>query len=125
MAFYKPIAKGNADFEIDIPQFSGDMRIMASAYKDKAFAAKSSNMKVADPLVISAGIPRFLSPKDTLDMSVTLTNTTAKADNSKTTLSLSGPLSVVGASSSSTQLAANSEGATSYQIVAKPEIGQG
>jgi uncharacterized protein YfaS (alpha-2-macroglobulin family) len=51
---------------------------MAVAYKDKAFGASSDHMKVADPIVISAALPRFLSPKDSVEMSVMLSNTTEK-----------------------------------------------
>ena len=55
---------GKTNFSIDIPQFSGDLRVMAVAYKDNAFGSANSNMKVADPIVISTGVPRFLTPGD-------------------------------------------------------------
>jgi uncharacterized protein YfaS (alpha-2-macroglobulin family) len=69
---------GEAQYTVDIPQFSGDLRIMAVAYKDNAFGAASQNMKVADPVVISTSMPRFLSPEDALKIPVTLSNTTNK-----------------------------------------------
>ena len=66
---------GEAEFEVDIPQFSGDLRIMAVAYKDNAFGSSNKNMKVADPIVISTALPRFLSPTDEVIVPVNISNT--------------------------------------------------
>jgi uncharacterized repeat protein (TIGR01451 family) len=102
-------ASGEASYTIDIPQFSGDLRIMACAYKDKSFGSADMHMKVADPIVISAGIPRFLSPHDTLLMPVTLTNTTSRAADATAKISLTGPLKIAGDISKTVSLKANSE----------------
>ncbi|MEJ7659940.1 MAG: alpha-2-macroglobulin family protein [Hymenobacter sp.] len=63
-------------YRVRVPQFSGALRVMAVAYKDDAFANAEQTMKVADPVVISTALPRFMSPGDTIDVPVTLTNTT-------------------------------------------------
>jgi uncharacterized protein YfaS (alpha-2-macroglobulin family) len=89
-------SSGEATCSVDIPQFSGDLRVMAVAYKDRSFGSAEKHIKVADPLVISASIPRFLSPGDTLYMPVTLTNTTAKEMNANASLQFSGLLFAVG-----------------------------
>jgi uncharacterized protein YfaS (alpha-2-macroglobulin family) len=60
----------------DIPQFSGSLRVMAVAYEGKKFGAAEKNIKVADPIVISAGVPRFVSPNDKLMVPATISNTT-------------------------------------------------
>ena len=83
---------GEAEFSVDVPQFSGDLRVMAVAYKDNAFGSANSNMKVADPIVISAGVPRFLTPGDQLDLPVNLSNTTKQVATVTARLSLTGPL---------------------------------
>ena len=54
---------------------------MAVAYKDQSFGSAENTMTVADPIVISTALPRFLSPGDTVTVPVTLSNTTAKATN--------------------------------------------
>ena len=86
---------GEAEFTIDIPQFSGDLRVMAVAYKGNAFGSANQSLKVADPIVISAGVPRFLSPGDELDLPVTMSNTTKNAAQVTARLSVSGPLEIV------------------------------
>ncbi|WP_139924433.1 MG2 domain-containing protein [Hymenobacter sp. DG01] len=69
-------ASGKVRYKLQVPQFSGAVRIMAVAYKNDAFGSAEHTMRVADPVVISTALPRFLSPGDTIDVPVTLTNTT-------------------------------------------------
>ncbi|WP_159451960.1 alpha-2-macroglobulin family protein [Hymenobacter roseosalivarius] len=69
-------AQGKVRYRVRVPQFSGALRVMAVAYKGEAFGAAEHTMRVADPVVISTSLPRFLSPGDTIDVPVTLTNTT-------------------------------------------------
>jgi len=80
----KTNSRGEATYEIDIPKFSGDLRIMVVAYKNKAFGSASTNMKVADPLVVTAGLPRFFSPNDEIEMPINISNTTSKNANART-----------------------------------------
>lgn len=116
---------GEAQFEFDVPQFSGELRLMAVAYNNDNFGSKEATMKVADPLVISTALPRFLSPKDTITVPVTLTNTTTKMANGTAKISVTGPLQVVGAASQSVSLAPNSESRAVFQVVAKSSIALG
>jgi uncharacterized protein YfaS (alpha-2-macroglobulin family) len=88
-------ANGLVRYKVRVPQFSGALRVMAVAYKDDAFGNAEQTMKVADPVVISTALPRFASPGDTLDVPVTLTNTTNANVYMKTTISLNGLLESV------------------------------
>ena len=121
----KSDSRGRVEYEVDIPQFSGDLRVMAVAYKDNKFASSHTNMKVADPVVISAGLPRFLSPSDEINVPVTMSNTTKKGAEANVSIAVSGPLEVVGADNMSKDLAANSENRAAFKVRAKPEIGIG
>jgi uncharacterized protein YfaS (alpha-2-macroglobulin family) len=69
---------GSAEFEIDVPEFNGKLRLMAVAYKDKSFGHAEGFMTVSDPIVISMTSPRVLSPGDWFNCRVTLMNTTDK-----------------------------------------------
>ncbi len=129
VSYWSGIAKadgsGNASFEFDIPQFSGEVRLMAVAYKDESFGSSESAITVADPLVLSTALPRFLSPGDTATVPVIITNTTAKSTTATATLSVSGPLKVVGDSKQSVSLNANSENRAVFQVVAAPAVNVG
>ena len=116
---------GEADFEFDIPQFSGEVRLMAVSYKNERFGSTESKMTVADPLVLSTALPRFLSPKDTITVPVTLTNTTGKSAVAEAVMRLSGPLQSAGADHQSVNLSPNSEGRVVFQVVAPATTGVG
>lgn len=120
----KTNSKGEVEYEVDIPEFSGSLRVMVSAFNGKAFAAKAQNITVADPLVISMGLPRFFSPGDTISVPVTLTNTTETASALTAKLQTEGPIKVVGSTSQNARLAASKEQRVYYQIAADYAIGQ-
>ncbi len=114
---------GECTFTIDIPQFSGALRVMAVAYKGKQFGSAEKTMKVADPVVISMSLPRFLSPGDNCVVAVSMTNTTAKGGNATVQLSSTGPASVVGKSSTSANLKAGAEEIAVFTVNADKGIG--
>lgn len=118
----KANGNGDANFAFDIPRFSGQVRLMAVAYKDERFGSAEALMTVADPIVLSSSMPRFLTPGDTLSMPVTITNTTGKSTTAVTRIKVSGPLQVTGSSSRTISLGANSEAKAFFKIVASTAI---
>ncbi|WP_461099806.1 alpha-2-macroglobulin family protein [Spirosoma luteolum] len=116
---------GNASVTVDIPAFSGDLRVMAVAYKDNAFGSANSSLKVADPIVISTGVPRFLSPGDQFELPVNLTNTTAKAARVTAQLSLTGPLQADSVRPQTLLLPPGRESRVVFRIGARQAIGPG
>ncbi|HMC86565.1 MAG TPA: alpha-2-macroglobulin family protein, partial [Chitinophagaceae bacterium] len=129
VSYWSGIAKANgsgeASFEFDIPQFSGEIRLMAVAYKNESFGSKESSMTVADPIVLSTALPRFLSPGDTVIVPVTITNTTSKNTTADATLSVTAPLQAAGSLQQSVDLKANSEARAIFKIIASPAISTG
>ena len=116
---------GEAEFTVDVPQFSGDLRVMAVAYKDNAFGSANSNMKVADPIIISTGVPRFLSPGDHLDLPVNLSNTTQKPAQITARLSLTGPLVADSTSVQQLTIQPGRESRAMFHVSAQQVIGAG
>jgi uncharacterized protein YfaS (alpha-2-macroglobulin family) len=115
---------GEARYTIDIPQFSGELRIMAVAAKDNAFGSASATMTVADPMVISTALPRFLSPNDEIEVPVMLANTTANNAQAQAKLSVTGAVEIVGEPAQSVAVSANSENQVLFRLKAKPQIGE-
>jgi len=116
-------SSGEAAFEFDIPQFSGEVRLMAVAYKNESFGASESKMTVADPLVLSTALPRFLSPGDSIIVPVTLTNTTSKNATARAQIKTSGPIQFSGNGQQSVDIAPNSENRLTFSVIAQPAIG--
>ncbi|MEO6611897.1 MAG: MG2 domain-containing protein, partial [Chitinophagaceae bacterium] len=121
----KANGSGIAEFEFDVPQFSGELRLMAVSYKGQGFGAGENTMTVADPIVVSTALPRFLSPGDTVNVPVTLTNTTSSAANVTATIAVEGPMKIAGSNNQSLTLTAKSEGRAVFKVVADPTINIG
>jgi hypothetical protein len=126
MSYWSGIKKANGsgvvDFEFDLPQFNGEVRLMALAYKDERFGAAEASVKVADPLVVSSALPRFLSPGDTVKVPVTISNTTGKAATGQATIAASGPVRIMGAATQSISIQPNTEAKLVFNIVADPKL---
>ncbi|AMR28779.1 hypothetical protein A0257_17880 [Hymenobacter psoromatis] len=128
-------AAGRVRYRVRVPQFSGALRVMAVAYKDDAFANAEQTMKVADPVVISTALPRFMSPGDTVDVPVTLTNTTGKPLQVIVGNEVSGPIYSREAATPGTKdvlpvvriitLKPNTEQRIAFHINALQQIGNG
>jgi alpha-2-macroglobulin len=118
----KTDANGIAEFNFDVPQFNGQVRLMAVASKEEKFGAAESNIQVADPVVISASLPRFLSPGDTAYVPVTLSNTTSRRATGKAVLSLNGPLHVLGSSSQNVTIEPGNESRLEFRVYADPAV---
>ena len=119
----KANSSGECSFSMDIPQFSGALRVMAVAYKGRQFGSAEKTMKVADPVIISMSLPRFLSPGDNCVVAVSMTNTTEKGGNANIQLTVSGPATVAGKNSASTSLKTGAAEVALFTVNADKGIG--
>ncbi len=120
----KADAKGEVEVPIDIPQFAGEVRIMAQAYKGKAFGVAEKPMKVADPIVINASVPRFLYPEDKFDMTVTIRNTEMKETNCDISVSLSKNLTIAGDKKAKVKLEKSGQAKVTFPVEAKAALSE-
>lgn len=118
-------AQGEVHYDIDLPQFSGSLRVMAVAFKDQAFGSVSKPLKVADPLVISAGVPRFMSPGDELLLPVTLTSTQKQNTRAVLSVGTHGELKVADFIGQSVELPAEAEERILVKVKASDRVGEG
>ncbi len=68
---------GKATVSFDIPQFNGTVRVMAVAWTKNAVGEASTDVVVRDPIVLTAGMPRFMAPGDSATMRLDISNTDA------------------------------------------------
>ena len=59
VVFRKVISEGIVKVELNIPQFNGDIRLMALVYSGSRFGSAEEHMKVADDIIIEAQVRRF------------------------------------------------------------------
>jgi uncharacterized protein YfaS (alpha-2-macroglobulin family) len=114
---------GTATFDVDIPSYAGELRIMAVAWKGSAVGSAQHAMRVADPVVVQASLPRVLAPGDSVVVPVHIHNTTGKGASANVRLNVEGPVAVVGSAERSVQLPAQGESTVEMAIVAKSAVG--
>ena len=65
---------GTARVHLDVPDFQGQLRLMAVAYSAHKMGAASGAVTVRDPVVTLVSLPRFLAPGDAAQLKVTVNN---------------------------------------------------
>ena len=115
--------KGECDVDLKIPQYSGSVRLMAVAHKGQAFGSAEKDMIVADPIVISPSIPRFLSPGDKLKMDLTISNTKDNNANAEVKVKVGNGLVLTSDDMKKVTITANDEMKLEFEIEAEDFIG--
>jgi len=67
-------AEGKGVVTLDIPEFNGQLRLMAIAYDNEHIGSHDTRVLVRDPIVIEAGLPRFLNVKDEVTLPLGIYN---------------------------------------------------
>ncbi len=77
---------GDTTVMFDLPQFNGTVRVMAVAWTKQAVGHASTDVIVRDPVVITAGLPRFLAPGDAATLRLDIANTDGPAGDYQLTV---------------------------------------
>lgn len=88
--------QGNALFQLDLPDFDGQVRIMAVAHTDDTFGSGDKEMILASPIVVQATMPRFIACGDQGFIMLELNNLTETAQNLTLETDIFGPVSFTG-----------------------------
>ncbi|MFD1328129.1 alpha-2-macroglobulin family protein [Mycoplana ramosa] len=70
-------ADGKAKVSFDIPQFNGTARIMAVAWSKDGIGHGTADVIIRDPVVVTASLPKFLTPGDRAALRLDIANTDA------------------------------------------------
>ena len=98
---------GTATVTLDIPDFAGELRLMAVAWAGNRTGAASRSVTVRDPVVAEALLPRFLAPGDEARLPVLLHNLDLPAGQIVATLSTEGAITLMGPERLAASLAPN------------------
>jgi alpha-2-macroglobulin len=85
-------ADGVARGKFRVPEYVGELRVMATVAGGERFGSLSQALKVRSPLMARPSWPRFLAPGDEFDLPVTVFNKTGAAGRVKLSLAFGGPL---------------------------------
>jgi len=89
----KPVqlnAQGEAEVELYIPDFNGELRLMAQAWSDEDFGSSEQKIIVAAPLIAELSTPRFMASGDESTLALDLHNLSGVPQNIKVTLTSQG-----------------------------------
>lgn len=87
-------AQGQATIPVEIPDFTGELRLMAVAFDNARVGQASKPLTVRDALVSDITLPRFLAPGDDSRISLLLHNVEAAPGAYKVTLTASGAVTL-------------------------------
>jgi uncharacterized protein YfaS (alpha-2-macroglobulin family) len=109
---------GRAVVSFDLPQFNGTVRVMATAWSKTAVGHASSDVIVRDPVVITAGLPRFMAPGDQARMRLDIANTDGPAGEYTLAVETGGKVAAGQASAQKVALAAGARATVTVPLTA-------
>jgi alpha-2-macroglobulin len=115
-------AEGRADIVMDIPEFTGELRVMAVAYNARQTGTTEQPVPVKRDLIVQPALPRFLAIGDTSDASIQLINEGATDLDAQIRVTCGGPVRTPVAQQS-VALAAGAATAVPLTLVAGPGAG--
>ncbi len=99
---FKPVAlwsssvetdtNGQARVVFDVPEFTGQLRVMAVVIDRFRFGSAEQSVLVKRPLVVQSSLPRFLAPEDVFTMPVRVYNESKQDDDVAVSVACEGPL---------------------------------
>ncbi|MGC8468597.1 MAG: DUF7507 domain-containing protein, partial [Acetobacteraceae bacterium] len=89
-------ASGRATVTLTLPDFNGQLRVMAVAWKGDAFGQAHRDVLVRDRLIAEPLLPRFLAPGDQARLAVLVQDLSLPAGTVALHLAVSGPLALAG-----------------------------
>lgn len=83
-------ANGEVSIRVDIPDFEGELRVMAVAFSQTGVGRAEAPLTVRDPVVPDLALPRFLAPGDEGRMTMLLDNRDGQAGDYKVEFNVAG-----------------------------------
>jgi uncharacterized protein YfaS (alpha-2-macroglobulin family) len=117
-------ANGRATVTFNVPEFTGQLRIVAVASGEAAVGANAGSLFVRRPYMLHASMPRFTLPNDRVTCSATVFNNSDNPVTAVVSWSVGGALSE-GQGSQTVQLEPHKEANVLAPIVAGNAVGQG
>ncbi|RON10497.1 hypothetical protein BK659_03015 [Pseudomonas brassicacearum] len=84
--------QGEGEVSVNIPDFNGELRLMAQAWTDDRYGMAEGKTVIAAPLIAELSAPRFLAGGDQTTLALDLSNLSGKAQTLEVQLSTQGPL---------------------------------
>jgi len=118
--------QGEGEVSVDIPDFNGELRVMAQAWTDDRYGMAEAKTVVAAPIIAELSAPRFLAGGDQTSVALDVSNLSGKEQTLNVQVSADGQLSLPnGAQGQSLKLAQGQRTTLQIPVRAQGGLGQG
>ena len=116
--FVEVDAQGHATVPIEVPDFEGELRLMAVAFDRHKAGEAEAHLTVRDPVVSDVVLPRFLAPQDQSRLSLSLHNLDGKPGDYRAAFTADGAVSFTGEHERTVALASGERQLLAFPIAA-------
>ena len=117
--------QGEGEVSVDIPDFNGELRLMAQAWTDDRYGMAEGKTVIAAPLIAELSAPRFLAGGDETKLALDLSNLSGKPQKLTVQVVVEDQLNLLGESTHSVQLAQGQRTTLQIPVQALGGFGQG
>lgn len=117
--------QGEGQVSVEIPDFNGELRLMAQAWTDDRYGMAEAKTVIAAPLIAELSAPRFLAGGDQTSLTLDLSNLSGKAQTLQVQLSTEGQLALVDTAAQSVALTPGQRTTLRIPLRALGGFGQG
>ena len=117
--------QGEGEVSVNIPDFNGELRLMAQAWTDDRYGMAQAKTVVAAPLVAELAAPRFLAGGDETTLALDLSNLTDTPQALAVQLNAEGQLSLLGNAQQSVTLSPGQRSTLQIPVKARGGYGSG
>ncbi|GKX55155.1 hypothetical protein SOASR030_12670 [Leminorella grimontii] len=117
--------KGEGEIQLPIPDFNGELRLMAQAWSDEEFGSAESKVIVAAPLIAELSMPRFIAGGDRSILALDLNNLSGGEQKLSVTIETKGLVKLTSGSKQDVKLAKGERRTLSIPVEGLHGFGQG
>ncbi|WQG59056.1 alpha-2-macroglobulin [Pseudomonas sp. RTB3] len=117
--------QGEGEVSVNIPDFNGELRLMAQAWSDDRYGMAEGKTVIAAPLIAELSAPRFLAGGDQTSLALDLSNLSGKAQKLEVQLSAEGQLELVNGGAQTVELKQGQRTTLRIPVKAWGGLGQG
>ena len=117
-------SRGKAVFDLDLPEFDGQVRFMAVAHTETEYGSGQKETILASPLVVQATMPRFMAAGDTANLSVDFDNRSDVPQKLEIEMALTGPVTMTGQTSGKLELNPKEKRSLRFPLAAQNAVGR-
>ncbi|MFO0724294.1 MAG: alpha-2-macroglobulin [Myxococcota bacterium] len=115
---------GKGKIKLDVPQFQGQLRLMAVAFEGDRFGGGQRQVIVRDPIVLTPTLPRFVGPLDRFQFPIDVFNGTGADAEIEVGVEIDGRIKVVGEAKQKIKVAKDAQESVHFELLADEVAGK-